>query len=144
MIFTYFMAGVAFAIPELVIVYNCNWIRRLIERNPIIELTFSLALSWALAAVMGIGVGVTIAIANVISTAITLFFYHFHVIENYQKVATKTKQNKAKMQTILDDVHTVVHVISAPFRLVRAILHWIAEGIRWCQRMGARAKRAHT
>jgi hypothetical protein len=72
MLMTYFMAGIAFAVPELIIVYNCKWLKKFIESNPIWELGFSLALSWALAAIMGLGVGVTVAIANVFSTGITL------------------------------------------------------------------------
>lgn len=144
MFFTYFMAGIAFAIPELVIVYNCAWLRRFIESNPIFELVFSLALSMVLAWAMGIGVGVTVAIANVFSTGITLFFYHFKVVERFQRVKLKTQTNKAKMQQTLDDIHTIFRFLSAPFRLVKWIFHVLAQGIRWLEKVGARAKRAHT
>lgn len=151
MFFTYFMAGIAFAVPELILVYNWAALKRFIERNPIFELIFSLALSWALAMLMGIGVGVTVAIANVFSTGITLFFYHFQVVEKYKRIKTKTSENKAKMQEVLDDIHTVVHAVAAPFRLVKWILHRIALIIKayqvWRMKMRirwARAKRAHT
>ena len=144
MLMTYFMAGIAFAVPELIIVYNCKWLKKFIESNPIWELGFSLALSWALAAIMGLGVGVTVAIANVFSTGITLAFYHLDVINRYKRATTTYKTTKVKLQSTLDDIHIIFHALAAPFKLLKLVLHWIALGISWISHPTiGRAKRAH-
>ena len=121
MLITYFFVGLAFAIPELVLVYNWAWLKNFIEKNPIIELIFSLMLSVLLAKVMGIGFGVTLAVANVFSTMITLAFYHWKVKERYENAVNNVRATKAQVKKTANEFSEIIHtlniIIVGPFRL---------------------------
>lgn len=138
MLFTYFVLGLAFALPELIIVYNCPPIKRFIEQNPIAELVFSLGLSVVLAAVMGVGVGVTLAIANIMSTFITLAVYHLHLIERYQAFVAGARVAKTNVSTTLNEIRDLIHfmwnVIMFPPRVIMSVLRVLNEGAAWLNR----------
>ncbi len=144
MLITYFFVGLAFAIPELILVYNWPWLKHQMERNPIIELVFSLMLSVVLAKVMGIGFGVTLAVANVMSTGITLAFYHWKVKERYEAKVTGYRNTKLKIKHTIDEFSEIVHVINilvvGPFRLLARICRKFNAYLAWLSSW--RAKRA--
>jgi hypothetical protein len=119
MLMTFFFVGCALAVPELILVFNCAPLRRFIERNPIIEMVFSLALSALLAWAMGLGVGVTLAIGNIFSTAITLAFYHFDIMGKYERTCAAFSAAKTSVLNVYQELSTIVHVfysiITSPF-----------------------------
>jgi hypothetical protein len=144
MLITYFFVGMAFAIPELILVYNWPALKRFIEKNPIIELVFSLMLSVALAKVMGIGFGVTLAVANVFSTAITLAFYHWKVKERFDSTVNSVRTTKAAVKKTANEFSEIIHtlniIIVGPFRLFARLCRQLNAYIAWLSAW--RAKRA--
>ena len=148
MLITYFVLGLAFAIPELIIVYNCAPLRRFIEANPILELTFSLGLSVVLAKVMGIGFGVTLAVANVMSTIITLAFYNLHIMDHWHATVETWRNTKAQVKTVFAQFSAIIHVlyllIVGPFIILSKILKGTNAALESTNKVLARAKRAHT
>lgn len=144
MLVTYFFVGLAFAIPELILVYNWPWLKQFIERSPIIELIFSLMLSVALAKVMGIGFGVTLAVANVMSTVITLAFYNWKVVDKYNHAVDTVRTTKAKVNKTANEfaeiIHTVNMLVVGPFRLLTRFCRKLNEYIFFLRTW--RAKRA--
>ena len=143
MLMTYFVLGLAFALPELIIVYNCPPIKRFIERNPIAELVFSLGLSVVLAAVMGVGVGVTLAVANIMSTFITLAVYHLDLIGKFQRanrgISSAKSSFKTTMQELQDLIHFVWSIFMFPIRVVMATLRFLNSIVSWMNRHSARS-----
>lgn len=144
MLITYFFVGLAFAIPELVLVYNWKWLKNFIEKNPIIELVFSLLLSVVLAKVMGIGFGVTLAVANVFSTMITLAFYHWKVKEKYENTVNTIRTTKARVHKTANEFSEIIHTLNilivGPFRLLARLCRQINAYFAWLRTW--RAKRA--
>lgn len=144
MLITYFFVGLAFAIPELILVYNWAWLKNFIEKNPIIELVFSLMLSVLLAKVMGIGFGVTLAVANVFSTVITLAFYHWKVKERYENTVNTVRTTKARVTKTANEFSEIIHTLNilivGPFRLLAHLCRQLNAYIAWLQSW--RAKRA--
>lgn len=144
MLITYFFVGLAFAIPELILVYNWAWLKNFIEKNPIIELVFSLMLSVLLAKVMGIGFGVTLAVANVFSTVITLAFYHWKIQERYNATINTVRTTKAQVKKTANEFSEIIHTLNilivGPFRLLAHLCRQLNAYIAWLQSW--RAKRA--
>ena len=130
MLLTYMVIGLAFALPELILVMFCPPLRRFIQKNPILELVFSLALSALLSFVMGIEAGVTIMVANVFSTIITLIFYHLHLEEKWR--AYKVWKSNA-IWTIRNAYHQGVAMLNAMKALLKIIffpvyaVHWVMK-----------------
>ena len=125
MILMYALIGLAFAIPEIIIVFNCPPLKRFIEKNPIIELVFSLALSYILALVMGTGAGVTIMVANVVSTIITLLFYHWDVMG---KMVAFAEFRRTSRTSITNAYHYGV----ACFRAMKVLLKVLFAPVAGC------------
>lgn len=128
MLMTFFFVGCALAVPELILVFNCAPLRRLIERNPIIEMVFSLALSAVMAWAMGLGVGVTLAVGNIFSTAITLAVYHWNLQEKWKGLNMFFKRQRqrvdATMQELRDVIHFVHTLIFAPWNGFMSCVRW--------------------
>lgn len=148
MLITYFVLGLAFAIPELIIVYNCAPLRRFIEANPILELTFSLGLSVVLAKAMGIGFGVTLAVANVMSTIITLGFYNLHIMDHWHNMVESWRNLKVQVKRVFVEFSAIIHVlyllVAGPFIILSKILKGTNAALSSTNKVLARAKRAHT
>jgi hypothetical protein len=127
MLMTYFILGMAFALPELVIVYNWPWLKQLIHRNPIAELVFSLGLSVVLAAVMGVGVGVTLAVANIMSTFITLAVYHLDLVGKYQRAHRAAHSAKGQLAQTWKEFSELIHFVWSLFMVPIRIVAFIAR-----------------
>ena len=138
MLTTYFFVGLAFAIPELIVVYNCPPLKRFIERNPIFELVVSLGLSILLATAMGVGVGVTLAVANVFATVITLAVYHLKLVERSKLIAHHFRELKAQVIKLYRDFHALISLIwkfiSFPFVVLAKIIQFLNRGAQRIQR----------
>lgn len=143
MLFTYFVLGFAFAMPEMIIVYNWPWLKRFVESNPIKELLFSLGLSVVLAAAMGVGAGVTLAVANVFSTFITLAAYHLHVVENFKAFVAACRIAKKNITTTLSEfaalIHFMLRIVTFPFRAIAAVLSFLNRGAARIEAITARS-----
>lgn len=140
MLMTYWIVGLAFALPELIIVYNWPWLKRTIEQNPIAELIFSLMLSVALATVMGVGVGVTLAVANVMSTLITLAVYHLDLVGKYQRTHSALHNFKVQATTTMREFSELIHFVWTLFMLPIRATAWIVRTLN----KGATWANAHT
>lgn len=135
MLVTYFWVGVAFAIPELVIVNNWPWLKTMLDRNPIVEIIFSLVLSIVFGAAMGIGSGVTFAVGNVFSTMITKVIYSLHLLDKWRefKVAwtrfhAQVKQTAAEFAQI---IHIVLAVLLFPVKVFVAFMRFLNRIAEW-------------
>lgn len=135
MLMTYWIVGLAFALPELIIVYNWPWLKRTIEQNPIAELVFSLLLSVVLAGVMGVGVGVTLAVANVMSTLITLAVYHLDIVGKYKRAHNGWNSTKDQVKTTLREFSELVHFVwslfMVPIRITAFIFRQLNKAAAW-------------
>ncbi len=132
MLLTYFFLGLAFAIPELIVVFNWPWLKQFIERNPILELGFSLALSAFLGWAMGVQTGVTLAVANVVSTVITLAVYKLHIIEHAQACGRSYRSAKKSIIALYQEFSAIIHlvwkIVSAPFRAFAWMMRMMNKG----------------
>lgn len=135
MLMTYWIVGLAFALPELIIVYNWPWLKQRIEQNPIAELVFSLTLSVALATVMGVGVGVTLAVANVMSTLITLAVYHLDLVGKYKRAHASWNATSTQIKTTLREFSELIHmtwkIFMFPIRVLAYIARTLNKGASW-------------
>lgn len=141
MLLTYIILGFAFALPELIIVYNCPPLKRFIERNPIAELVFSLGLSVVLAAVMGVGVGVTLAVANIMSTFITLAVYHLHIVEHARSFGAAASNARTSVSNTLKELQDLIHFVWSifmfPIRVTMSVLRALNTAVAWVNRKSA-------
>ncbi len=132
---TWFLLGLALAMPEIIVVTNWPWLKSKVIGNPIIELVFSLLFGMLVAKMMSIPAGVSIAIGNIFSTPITMFWYKYDP-------PTMWKNFVVKMQNTRSQLRTIKNVVLFP---VRPIIRLIEAG-RWVNhqyqvQVVARAKR---
>lgn len=125
----YLAVGLAFAIIELTIVNGCAPLKRWIMRSGIKEVVFSLALGAVLSFVLQIPPGVTIAIGGIFATIITKIIYTLDLFSKWDKTKVGVRKTKSHVVKTANEfaatIHIIYMVVSAPFRLVAAIMRGI-------------------
>ena len=131
MLATYFWVGVAFAVPELVIVNNIPSLRLYLKRNPIAELIFSLGLGVLFGLAVGITGGVTFIIGNIFATVITKVVYALDLMEKWKVLRAATIRFVASTKRKWNEFNALItviwRIISLPFVIVFKSLRWLNE-----------------
>lgn len=127
-----FLVGVTFAIFEVTLVRNIPALKRWIEKSPILELVFSIALGVFVGRIMGIPAGVTITIGNLFGTFITKTIYSLKLIDRWEIARVKAQAAKVSAKATVTEfqeiIHTIWLVVTAPFRLCTWILRKLNSG----------------
>ena len=141
MLFTYFFVGIALCIPELVLVNNIPWLGRLLGKNAVVEIIFSLALGIVVGKAMGISGGVTFAIGTVFATMITKFVYSTHMLEHYSKARSRVVENREQIVASLVKLRKAAIWWFKFFTFPITVIMWVSRKIQAARGVYAGAKR---